>query len=58
MIINIDIHVNCVHMLLNKCVISLKKIIFWDGGSTGFAYLISLIIGRKTLLVNIDEQFS
>jgi hypothetical protein len=33
MIMNIDIHANYIHKLLNECVISLKRIIFWDGGS-------------------------
>ena len=33
MIIKIEIHGNCIHMLLNEYVISLKRIIFWDGGS-------------------------
>jgi hypothetical protein len=31
---NIDIHANHIHMLLNECMISLKRIIFWDGGSS------------------------
>jgi hypothetical protein len=30
---NIDIHANYIHMLLNECIISLKRIIFWGGGS-------------------------
>jgi hypothetical protein len=31
---NIDIHVTCIHMLLYECVISLKRIMFWNGEST------------------------
>jgi hypothetical protein len=34
MILNIDIHANCIHMLLNEYKISLKRIIFCNGGST------------------------
>jgi hypothetical protein len=34
MIMNIDIDGNYIHMLLNEYVISVKQIIFWDGGST------------------------
>jgi hypothetical protein len=30
MIINIDMHVNYIYTLLNKYVISKKRIIFWD----------------------------
>jgi hypothetical protein len=33
MIINIDIHANYIHKLLNECMISLKRIIFWKEAS-------------------------
>jgi hypothetical protein len=31
---NIDIRVNCIHMLLDEHMINIKRIIFWGGGST------------------------
>jgi hypothetical protein len=37
MIINIDIHTNYIHRLINEYVFSLKRIIFWDSGSTKYA---------------------
>jgi REP element-mobilizing transposase RayT len=36
MIVNIEIHENHVHMLLNEYVISLKRIIFWNGMSATY----------------------
>jgi hypothetical protein len=52
MIINVDIYGNHIHMLLNKYVISLNRIIFWDGGSIkhgiGFLTIFPLLsAGRK-----------
>jgi hypothetical protein len=36
---NIDMHANYIHMLLNECVISLKQTIFWDRGSSRLVFL-------------------
>jgi hypothetical protein len=38
MIMNIDIHIIYIHMLLSECVISVKRIIFWDGGKIRLVY--------------------
>jgi hypothetical protein len=45
MIMNIDIHANCIHMLLNEYTTSIKRVIFYDGGSICLVYGLEDIVG-------------
>jgi hypothetical protein len=40
MIMNINIYANYIHMLVNEYMITLKRIIFWDGATEGVIIMI------------------
>jgi hypothetical protein len=41
---NIYIHANYTHMLLNEFTISLKRIIFWNGVEVAYKYLLNVTL--------------
>jgi hypothetical protein len=51
MIININVHVNYIHILFNKYIISLRRILFWDRGSNVYNILLEVYIPNLVLKI-------